>query len=68
VSHPPETSPCTLASLGVSSSARSSSPWKLTSRRAQPPGATLHFRVMVLDPKLPDGHGDWTAWAPVIVS
>jgi hypothetical protein len=28
----------------------------------------LHFRLQVLDPKLPDGHSDWTAWFPVTVS
>ncbi len=34
----------------------------------QTSGAILHFRVLVLDPKLPDGHSDWTAWTPVTVS
>jgi hypothetical protein len=34
----------------------------------QTPGAVLHFRVQVLDPKLPEGHSDWTAWVPVTVS
>jgi len=29
--------------------------------------ATLHFRVLTLDPKLPGGKSDWTPWVPVIV-
>jgi hypothetical protein len=33
----------------------------------QTQGATLHFRVQALDPKLPGGKTDWTAWVPVIV-
>jgi hypothetical protein len=49
-----------------------SSPVTVSRRRfrlpGQTPAATLQVRVMVLDPKLPDGHSDWTAWVPVTVS
>lgn len=31
-------------------------------------GTTLYFRVLVIDPKLPAGHTDWTAWLQVTVS
>ena len=30
-------------------------------------GATIHFRVLTLDPKLPTGKTDWTLWVPVVV-
>jgi hypothetical protein len=49
-----------------------SSPATVSKRRfqlaGQTPGAALQVRVMVLDPKLHDGHSDWTAWVPVTVS
>jgi hypothetical protein len=31
-------------------------------------GATLHFRVLTLEPKLATGQTDWSAWVPVIVN
>lgn len=31
-------------------------------------GATIHFRVATIDPKLPGGKSDWTAWVPVVVT
>ena len=34
----------------------------------QTSGATVYVRVQVLDPKLPDGHSDWTPWAAITVS
>ena len=34
----------------------------------QATGATLWFRVRTLDPKLPAGQTDWTAWVPITVS
>lgn len=30
-------------------------------------GATIYFRVLTLDPKLPGGKTDWTPWVPVVV-
>jgi hypothetical protein len=30
-------------------------------------GATLYFRVLTLDPKLPGGKSDWTPWVAVVV-
>lgn len=30
-------------------------------------GATIYFRVLALDPKLPGGKTDWTPWVPVVV-
>jgi len=29
-------------------------------------GATIFFRVLTLDPKLPGGKTDWTAWVPAV--
>jgi hypothetical protein len=29
-------------------------------------GATVYFRVLTLDPKLPGGKSDWTPWVPAI--
>lgn len=34
----------------------------------QVPGATIHFRVVALDPNLPNGQTDYTPWVPVMVS
>jgi hypothetical protein len=34
----------------------------------QTSGATLHFRVLALDPRLPTGQTDWSPWAAVVVS
>ncbi|MFT3767403.1 MAG: hypothetical protein QM820_18275 [Minicystis sp.] len=30
-------------------------------------GATIYFRVLALDPKVPGGKTDWTPWVPVVV-
>jgi hypothetical protein len=34
---------------------------------AQTPGAMVHVRVATIDPKLPTGQSDYTAWVPVMV-
>jgi hypothetical protein len=34
----------------------------------QTPGATIHFRVLALDPSLPTGQTEYTPWVPVMVS
>jgi hypothetical protein len=34
----------------------------------QTPGATIHVRVLTLDPKLPTGKSAYTPWIPVVVS
>jgi hypothetical protein len=34
----------------------------------QTPGAILHFRALVLDPKLALGQSDWPAWVAAVVS
>jgi hypothetical protein len=52
--------PATFAAPVLSSKAS----FKLS---GQAPGATIQFRVQALDPKLPGGKTDWTAWVPVIV-
>jgi hypothetical protein len=49
------------------------SPLHTVSRRrfqltGQTTGAVLHFRVLVLDPKLPLGQSDWSAWVTAVVS
>jgi hypothetical protein len=33
----------------------------------QTPGATIHLRVLTLDPKLPNGKSAYTPWIPVVV-
>ena len=33
----------------------------------QVPGATIHLRVLAIDPKLPTGQSDYTAWVPLLV-
>jgi hypothetical protein len=38
--------------------------FKLTS---QTPGTTISLRVMALDPALPTGQTDWSAWVPIMV-